>query len=241
MLPRQYQYQVASPGAQPDAQDGANLVKGESIVVCSNVQTAGLIDKVINCRQYNAISVQVLAGGIASATVSVLGAQSEGGNYLDLPDPNATQDITANKNFDVVVGVPCVKLNIDDYVSGVFTIVVTPFVSPGQTRLAVTVTAESSGSGQYATATPTPVDVATGSTAALAANTNRLYALFVNDSDTPIYLALGAAAVVDEGIRLNQLGGAYEMTKKEGNLYSGAVNAIHGSTGVKRLLCLEGV
>lgn len=234
---RQYPYAVASP----DTQGGAGLVKADPIVVCSNRQTAGLIDKVIDCRQYNAVSVQVLIGGTASATVNVLGAQSDGGNYLALPDPNALQDITANKNFDVVVGVPYAKLSISNYVSGVFTIIVTPFVSPGQTRLAVTVTAESSGSGQYTTATPTPVDVGTVSTAVLAANLNRLYVLLVNDSDTPIYVALGGVAVADQGIRLNQLGGAYEITKKEGNLYLGVINAIHGSTGTKRLLAIEGV
>lgn len=236
MLPRQYPYEVAPPGVQ----GGPSLVKGDSIVVGSNVQSAGLIDKAINCRQYNAVSVQVLAAGGSSVTISILGAQAEGGNYLDLPDPNASQAITASRNFDVVVGVPWVKVNISNYVSGVITIIVTPFVSPGQTRLAVTVTSESSGNGIYTAPTAIAADVATASTAILAANPNRLYLLLVNDSDTPIYISLGGTAVVDQGIRLNQLGGALEMSQKEGNLYRGLVNAIHGGTGTKRLLAIEG-
>lgn len=234
MIPRQYPYQVAPPDAPP------GLVKGDPVLVCSNVQSAGLIDKAIDCRQANAVSVQVLAAGGPSATVSILGAQAEGGNYLDLPDPNAAQAITASKNFDVVVGVPWVKVNLSAYVSGVFTVIVTPFVSPGQTRLAVSVTSESSGNGVYTAPTAIPVDVATTSTAVLAANPNRLYLLLVNDSDTPIYVSLGGTAVVDQGIRLNQLGGALEMSQKEGNLYRGLVNAIQGGTGTKRLLVIEG-
>lgn len=233
MLPRQYPYQVAPLHVLP------SLVKGDPVLVCSNIQSAGLIDKAIDCRQYNAVSVQVLAAGGPSATVSVLGAQAEGGNYLDLPDPNAAQAITASKNFDVVVGVPWVKVNISAYVIGVFTIIVTPFVSPGQTRLAVSVTSESSGNGIYTAPIAVAADVATTSTAILAANPNRLYLLSVNDSDTPIYISLGGTAVVNQGLRLNQLGGALEMSQKEGNLYRGLINAIHGSTGTKRLLVIE--
>jgi len=82
--------------------------------------------------------------------------------------------------------------------------------------------------------------VTTVTGAALAANANRIYAMFINDSDTPIYLMLGAAAVANQGIRLNAAGGSYEMSALEGNLYVGAVNAIHGGAGNKNLLVLEG-
>lgn len=88
-------------------------------------------------------------------------------------------------------------------------------------------------------ATHTVVSVAVTSTAALAANTNRVGALLVNDSDTTIYLKLGAAAVVNQGIRLNANGGSLEMNAALGNLYSGAVNAIHGGVGSKVLLVTE--
>ena len=69
---------------------------------------------------------------------------------------------------------------------------------------------------------------------------NRI-ALLVNDSDTAIYLKLGADAVANQGIRLNANGGSYEMSRLHGNLYVGASNAIHGSTGNKVLLVTEGV
>lgn len=80
--------------------------------------------------------------------------------------------------------------------------------------------------------------VATG--ALLAANASRLYALFVNDSDTTVYLALGTNAAANTGIRLNANGGSYEMSAALGNLYTGAVNGISGIAG-KVVLVTEGV
>ncbi len=97
------------------------------------------------------------------------------------------------------------------------------------------------GAGIYATPTHTSVGAATSSTLALAANSNRRYAIFVNDSDTAVYLGLGAAAIVNAGIRLNANGGSYEMSAMLGNLYRGAINAIHGGTGTKSLLVTEGL
>ncbi len=95
--------------------------------------------------------------------------------------------------------------------------------------------------GYVTTPTHSVVSVATSTTQVLAANANRVHALFVNDSDTVIYVMLGAAAVLNQGIRLNPGGGAYELSLKMGNLYTGLVNAIHGGTGTKALLVLEGV
>ena len=96
-------------------------------------------------------------------------------------------------------------------------------------------------SGVYTTPTHTVVAVTTASGIALAANANRLYALLINDSDTVIYIKLGATAVANQGIRLSAGGGSYEMSKKLGNLYTGVINAIHGGTGDKTLLVTEGV
>lgn len=93
---------------------------------------------------------------------------------------------------------------------------------------------------RYSTATHTAVTVTTASGAALAANAGRRYALFINDSDTVMYLKLGATAVANEGIRLNANGGSYEMSAMLGSLYTGAVNAIHGGTGNKILLVTSG-
>ena len=83
----------------------------------------------------------------------------------------------------------------------------------------------------------TVADVATTSTLVLASNSDRLHALFVNDSDTTIYLKLGAAAVLNEGIRLNANGGAYEINWT--NLFTGAVYGIHGSAGTKKVIVTE--
>ena len=94
--------------------------------------------------------------------------------------------------------------------------------------------------GLYTVPTHTAPTIGATSTAALAANANRLYALLVNDSDTPIYIKLGATAVANQGIRLNANGGSYELSEKEGNLYTGAINAICASGG-KKILVLEGV
>lgn len=89
--------------------------------------------------------------------------------------------------------------------------------------------------------THTAVNV-NGSTLALAANDSREYALLVNDSDTVIYLRLGAAAVVNTGIRVNASGGSYEMSAAGGNLYRGAIYANHGGGAVNKvLLVTEGV
>lgn len=83
-------------------------------------------------------------------------------------------------------------------------------------------------------------DAAPASTLALAANRKRAYALFVNDSDTVMYLSFGPEAFANSGIRLNANGGTYEM---EGNtLWRGVVNVILASTGSgKKLLVTEGI
>lgn len=81
------------------------------------------------------------------------------------------------------------------------------------------------------TATNAGVSVATSSTAVLAKNTARSHVLIVNDSTNVVYLALGATAVANKGIRLNASGGSYEINDQ--NLFIGAINAIAvGGTSV---------
>ena len=104
---------------------------------------------------------------------------------------------------------------------------------------AIQTAVEAQGEGDYATPTHTWPVIANVTTVALAANANRLYALFVNDGTEPIYLKLGVAAVMNQGIRL-QVGGSYEMSRELGNLYVGAVNGICASGGMT-LLVTEGV
>lgn len=88
--------------------------------------------------------------------------------------------------------------------------------------------------------THTTVAIGVVSDAALAANANRKYALLVNDSDSVIYLKIGAAAVANAGIRLNASGGSYEMSAQYGNLDTRVINAISSGAG-KVLLVAEGV
>ena len=114
----------------------------------------------------------------------------------------------------------------------------------GQGDVPVTLDSEQvaiSDADAYTTPTHTAVNVTTGTGEVLASNANRLYALLVNDSDTTIYIKLGVAAVANQGIRLNANGGNYEMSAMLGNLYTGAINGIHGGTGNKALLMTEGV
>lgn len=71
---------------------------------------------------------------------------------------------------------------------------------------------------------PTFVSVGIADTIVLTATAARKGAVFVNDSTNVIYLGIGAAAVVSSGIRLNPLGGAYEINAE--NLNVQAINAI---------------
>lgn len=92
----------------------------------------------------------------------------------------------------------------------------------------------------YTTPTHTVVTVGATTTQIVAANANRKYLLLINDSDENIYLKLGAAGVINAGIRLNANGGSYEMFAIVGNIYTGAINGICAS-GSKKLLVTEGV
>jgi len=87
---------------------------------------------------------------------------------------------------------------------------------------------------EFTSVTNTAVSVGDTSTTILAANANRKYALIVNDSDTNIYLALGAAAAVNSGIRLNANGGAFEINWA--NLYKGAIYGIHAAAGLTKVV-----
>jgi hypothetical protein len=98
-----------------------------------------------------------------------------------------------------------------------------------------------SDEGVHATATEVAVDVATESAVVLASNASALTREFINDSDATMYLARGNAAVTHRGIRLNANGGSYMMSKEMGNLYRGAIYAIHVGSGTKKLLVNEGV
>ena len=83
----------------------------------------------------------------------------------------------------------------------------------------------------------TAVTVGATSVVALAANADRSYVNFFNDSDAVIYLKLGATAVANEGIGI-PIGGSYEMSADKGNLDTRVVNAI-STAAAKELLVSE--
>lgn len=85
----------------------------------------------------------------------------------------------------------------------------------------------------------TVVNVTTGSTAVLTvARGVRSLLILQNDSDTTIYCNLaGAAAVANEGVRLNASGGTLFM---DAVVTPTTVTCIHGGTGNKALLVTEG-
>ncbi len=92
--------------------------------------------------------------------------------------------------------------------------------------------------GFYETVSNTEVSVTATTQQALAENKDRLYALFVNDSDTIAYLMFGEDAAQNKGIRVNANGGSFDMSTTQGNLWKGVVNVIGGST--KNMTIVEG-
>jgi len=85
----------------------------------------------------------------------------------------------------------------------------------------------------------TTASITTASALALASNASRKYALLINNHSMPIYIKVGSAAVLNQGIRLEADGGVYEMKLGE-NLATGAIYAITES-GVGSLLVTEGI
>jgi len=91
--------------------------------------------------------------------------------------------------------------------------------------------------GEDLTFTNTKISVGSSSTAILSENLDRKYMALVNDSDEPIYIGIGEAAVLNEGIRLNNGGGTYELVGPD--LHSNAINGI-STSGSKNITVAEG-
>ena len=94
-------------------------------------------------------------------------------------------------------------------------------------------------SGQRATAvTHATVEIATTSTSVLGAASQRTLLGLINSSDTVLYCNLaGGAAIVDGGLRLNANGGSALF---DTSVPTGAIACIHGGSGTKTLLVLDG-
>lgn len=70
------------------------------------------------------------------------------------------------------------------------------------------------------------ITVGTSSVKVMSHNLERKLATIVNDSANTIWLALGETAAVNKGIRLNALGGAFELGEFTNYKYFGAISAI---------------
>ena len=87
---------------------------------------------------------------------------------------------------------------------------------------------------------PADKDVGASTTEILAENADRKVAVVVNDSDTTVYLAVGADAEVNKGIRLNANGGSAQFGGPGGlPLTTQAINGIHGGAGTKVVTAQE--
>ena len=89
----------------------------------------------------------------------------------------------------------------------------------------------------FTTITTTNATVGSSTTQILASNSNRIYAIIVNDSDETIYLALSDSAEMNKGIRLGANGGTFEINNNKH--FTGAINAICTS-GSKNVTITEG-
>jgi hypothetical protein len=89
----------------------------------------------------------------------------------------------------------------------------------------------------YDNSVPRAVICGIASLVVLTANNQRKKALFINDSDTAIYLTKGIPAALNRGIRLNALGGSWEETPDIlGYLWVGPFSAI--SSAANKNLCV---
>lgn len=101
--------------------------------------------------------------------------------------------------------------------------------------------ASSNPYGPTIATTPTIGNVTVGATSTLviAENKSAKHRIFINDSAIVVYLAIGEAAVMNKGIRLNASGGSYEMFIAEGSIYNTNVYGICASSA--NVCTFEGV
>lgn len=107
--------------------------KGDPVRVFENQQGNGVSSKAIDCRRFTALHVLVLAGGGSpSATVAIYGGDSAGAAQtaqVPLPDVNAQKVVTASIGYVVSVPTAFAAVGLTNYTSGLFTVVVTPYVA----------------------------------------------------------------------------------------------------------------
>ena len=85
--------------------------------------------------------------------------------------------------------------------------------------------------GTYSSPTQT-TSIGASSAELVAANTNRICVIIVNDSSEVVYVAVGTAAIANSGIRLNTNGGIVQFGGMGGlPLTLAAINGIATSAG----------
>ena len=102
-----------------------------------------------------------------------------------------------------------------------------------------TINTQGGGSGgavEFDSATNSEITIGNTSTSIAASNESRKIIALVNNSDVNIFIALGAAAVLNSGIRLNANGGNIVIANP---IYTGAINGIAATSG-HSLVVMEG-
>ncbi len=82
----------------------------------------------------------------------------------------------------------------------------------------------------------TTQNATTATTVILVDDQYRAYCLLQNISDEDVFMSLGQDAVLNEGVLLEANGGAYEISKLNGNLDTSSINVIHNGTGNKQIM-----
>ena len=102
-----------------------------------------------------------------------------------------------------------------------------------------TINTQGGGSGgavEFDSATNSEITIGNTSTSIAASNESRKIIALVNNSDVNIFIALGAAAVLNSGIRLTANGGNIVIANP---IYTGAINGIAATSG-HSLVVMEG-
>ena len=89
--------------------------------------------------------------------------------------------------------------------------------------------------------TPIGANVTNATTEIMPANNARQWAVVVNASDTDMYVALDADAVLNKGILLIARGGSIVLNRKGDIFSNGPINGIHGGSGDKVAVGQEGI
>ena len=115
-------------------QEPLRPLKGHPQTLLSNESVNRTSDKVVDCRSFNRVHVDVsVTGTTPSVTITVMGIL-RGSPFVAVPDSNGTQTgVSASTSFDCIVGMEEITVRLTS-ISGTygsqqgFTVIVTPYV-----------------------------------------------------------------------------------------------------------------